>query len=444
MAGKTWTKPEPVVRKPFVPSYTPSEEQEEIFRAMHYTEDNLHCEASPGSGKSTTTVWAMTKNRRMNGAFFAFAKANVVDIEPRCPLGITVKTAHSFGYGSLAARYGKLFVNNDKVKKILMDNWPKLMNPFEVTGKERAIVFDRLSNTINLIDKMRNCLVDENEYESIINTMDKYNISIDVYDDVISLLPQIFGLIEAQPSVIDFTDMMWMPIRLGLPIPKFPMIYVDERQDLNPLMIEYVFQLFSERIMTVGDVCQSIFGFTGADTKSTEKLIERFGGQELGLNTCYRCGTDIVKFASEVYDKIKPFSKNPTGDVNHAEDLDYDMPDGSMILSRRNAGLIKPCFDLLKRGRKATIKGNDIGAGISKLITQMNATDVFDLKDKIEMHRHDRIEKLMSRKTPVLSSIQHISDQCDCIIQFAEQCQTVPEILNKLGQIFDDKTKGIV
>lgn len=439
---KTWTKPQPVERTPFKPSYPASVEQEAIFDAIKNNSENLHLDAAPGSGKSTTIKWAMTLNKERNAAYLAFSKAIVTEIESQCPMDCTVATCHSFGYKALSQKFGRLFVFNDKVRNIIQDNYPKF-NPSNFTGNEKGPAFARLKSTNDLIEKLRVNMADENDESEIDRISAQYNIDIDMMSDVKAMIPQIFKMIEETPQKIDFTDMIALPIRLGLKIPQFKMMYVDEAQDLNNLMMEYVFRMTGERVMTVSDKNQSIFGFSGADPKSTERLIEKFGSLELPLSTCYRCPKSIVALAATLYDKIKPFDKNPEGVVEYREDIDYEMKDGSMILSRRNASLIKPCFELLKKGRKAIIKGKDIGAGIIKLIEQLKASDIFNLVDKVEEYRNSRIEKLMSYKEMKANSVELINDQCDCIVEIASNCSSLSELKDRIGMIFDEKTVGI-
>ena len=245
------------------------------------------------------------------------------------------------------------------------------------------------------------------------------------------------------PKVIDFTSMIWLPVRMGLPNRKYDMIYMDERQDANRMMIELIRQMSGSRIITVGDSNQAIMNFAGADAKSTERLIESFPGQELGLNTCYRCGTDIVALAATIWDKIKPYEKNHKGVIEYRDKIDMTMPEGSMIISRRNANLIKPCFELLKSGRKAIIRGRDIGSGLILLINKLKAKGIVDLEYKIERYRQDRIEKIMSRKDVKTESIGVVNDQCDCIIAIAENCHDVADVKKKIDTIFAADTKGI-
>lgn len=436
-----YTKPAPVSRIPFRPSYPPSAEQEVIFDAMKNGDEHLHIEASPGSGKSTTLKWAMTLDSRPKAAMLAFSKAIVTEIEPGCAPHVDVKTAHSFGYWALAKKYGRLFLSQGKVQKIFKEEFPTL-NPDNLEGKERGAAYGFMFDTLKLVDMMRANLVSPADVDRVIEIINQYAIDVEP-EPVLKLLPRLFGKMKESTNVIDFTDMMWLPVELDLDIPKYPMIYVDERQDLNSLMMEYINRMAAGRVMTVGDKNQSIFGFGGADIHSTERLVARFPGKQLGLNVCYRCGTDIVALAATIYPKILPFDKNPTGAVEHREQLDYDMPDGSMILSRRNANLVRPCFEFLKRGRKAIIKGRDIGAGLLKIIRSTKAENIFDLIDKVELHMNERIEKLLKQKNVSQSMIDKITDECMCIKEIALGVDSVAELESRVESLFDEGTTGI-
>jgi len=441
MATKRYTPPPKVERIPFRPSYPPSPEQEVIFEAVENTNDNLHIEASPGAGKSTTLVWSMTLEYNPSSVMVAFGSDIVKDIEPKCAPHVVVATCHSLARKAIASKFGNnLFLQTDKVRNIICKDFPHL-NPFDAKPDKKGPAFIKMNNIINLADKLRVNLTDETNEEAVINIANQYNIEVE--EDDVAMMPALFGKMLENPKVIDFTDMLWMPVRMNLPIKQYDMVYTDERQDFNSLMIEFIKRMTGNRIITVGDSNQSIMGFAGADVHSTERLIAAFPGRELPLNVCYRCGTDIVNLAATIYDKIKPYDNNPTGTIEHREKIDYEMPEGSMIISRRNANLIQPCFDLLKRGRKAIIKGKDIGAGLVKLIDQMKASDVFDLIDKINEYRFNRIEKLMSYKEVKVASIEAVNDQCDCILTIAENCADMSDVKKKIDMIFDKDTKGI-
>lgn len=431
----------PVTRVGFRSSYDPSPEQQAIFDCITNSNKNINVSAAAGSGKTTTSVWAMSLNNKRS-AMAAFNKDIVTEIEPRCPDYVTVKTFHGYGYGVTAKSRGKLFVNGRKVQDILKAY--SFLNPDGHKDNEKGKVLSRLFDTVSLIDKLRVTLTDETNPTAVMDLADEYAIDIDKLDDVIGILPDVFAKIIDSKNVTDFTDMMWLPIRLGLEIPQFPMIYVDECQDLNNLMIAYVEKMVSERVMLVGDPFQAIYGFAGANSKSFELLSKKFGSVNLPLNTCYRCGKNIIELAQTIVPSIMPYDKNPDGDVRKMEEIDFNMEEGSMIISRRNASLIKPYFRLIKDGKKAYIKGKDIGESIIRLISKMKATTMSELLDSLEEHTEKTIEKQNYRKKPNESSIQLVQDQHDCIMTIAEDCFTVEEMKEKVKNIFSDSGKGVI
>lgn len=434
-----YKKKEPVERIGFAPSYPPSEDQQRIFD--HASDQNIHCQAGAGSGKTTTLVWQMSRKTNVKSGMLAFSKEIVTEIEPRCPSNVTVKTAHSFGYGSLAKQFGRLFVNGYKVKNILKENY-RWLNPDKAESKEKGKVIQRLYEADRLINMLRVTLTDENDAQAVDRIADRYNIEIDMFFDLVQILPEVFKKIESQTNAIDFTDMMWLPIRLGLEIPQFEQLYVDEAQDLNNLMIEYVRQMASGLVMSVGDRNQSIFGFAGSNFYSVNELINTFDSHELPLMTCYRCGTSIVEYAQRIVPDLKPFEGNPAGEIRNLAKIDMDMADGSMIISRRNASLVKPCFELLKAGRKAQIKGKDIGLGLVNLIRSIKTNCIHDLIVQIKEKNAEKIIKMMEQNKS-MSLVEMSQDQCDVICEMASVCSSIEELVNKITMIFSEDRKGI-
>jgi superfamily I DNA/RNA helicase len=127
--------------------------------------------------------------------------------------------------------------------------------------------------------------------------------------------PQLTELVEAyeaelrQLGLIDFDDMPLLAVqalaankwlRKAL-VAKYPILAVDEYQDLGLALHGMVMGLcFSAgmRLFAVGDVDQSIYGFTGATPELLRRLSERDDVETVRLGLNYRCGSRIVS-ASE-------------------------------------------------------------------------------------------------------------------------------------------------
>lgn len=106
-------------------------------------------------------------------------------------------------------------------------------------------------------------------------------------------------------GLIDFDDMPLLAVRALATNPwlrkalvaKFPILAVDEYQDLGRALHGMVMGLcFSAgmRLFAVGDVDQSIYGFTGANPELLRSLSERPDVQTVRLGLNYRCGSRIV------------------------------------------------------------------------------------------------------------------------------------------------------
>ena len=107
-------------------------------------------------------------------------------------------------------------------------------------------------------------------------------------------------------GLIDFDDMTLLSLRalrehewLREAIKaKYPVLIVDEYQDLGRALHQMVMGLcFSTgiRLFAVGDVDQSIYGFTGAAPGLLQRLSERDDVETVRLRLNYRCGSEIVR-----------------------------------------------------------------------------------------------------------------------------------------------------
>lgn len=127
--------------------------------------------------------------------------------------------------------------------------------------------------------------------------------------------PQLAALVEAYENelrkrgLIDFDDMPLLAVRAlkenewlqQALLAKYPILAVDEYQDLGRALHRMVMGLcFSTgiRLFAVGDVDQSIYGFTGARPELLQSLSKREGVQTVHLRLNYRCGSQIVKASS--------------------------------------------------------------------------------------------------------------------------------------------------
>lgn len=127
-----------------------------------------------------------------------------------------------------------------------------------------------------------------------------------------NLNPELAAFVEAYEAelrrrgLIDFDDMPLLAFKMikehswirDALRSRFPVLYVDEYQDLGHALHELVLLLCFEggiRLFAVGDSDQSIYGFTGANPELLRGLTERHDVKTLRLRFNYRSGTRIIR-----------------------------------------------------------------------------------------------------------------------------------------------------
>jgi len=123
--------------------------------------------------------------------------------------------------------------------------------------------------------------------------------------------PELARLIEAYEAelrrqrLVDFEDMPLLAMKIVTEnewvrralYSKFPVLFVDEYQDLGAALHELVLQLCFRggiRLFAVGDPDQSIYRFTGANAALLKDLAAREDVRAVELPFNYRCGTRII------------------------------------------------------------------------------------------------------------------------------------------------------
>ena len=361
------------------PTFSPSQYQENIFRAVQSGERALVISACPGSGK-TTTIQQLVRYIRPQATVLMVAfnveasnqlqkkmdelLQDLHDEGQATPL-VTCKTIHSLGNGTLAQSGIRGKANNYKYNKIARE----YLRSKNIWDQAPA---DGLGD---LLDKARLTL-SSTDARSLIDLCDRFEISIDeeYLEDCLKAVPALLqeGIKQAYQGVIDFTDQIWLPHVLNLQPRKYDVVMVDEAQDLNRAQRELVLKAVKRggQFIAVGDRRQSIYGFCGASLQSIDEIIQATNARELPLSICYRCPVSAVNMAASIYPGIESAPNMAQGEIRPIEDRDIaDLAQsGDLILSRTTAPLVTLCFDMLRMGKRATIRGRDLGKSLGKLI----------------------------------------------------------------------------
>lgn len=319
--GKPYKKPyqkKPAYKAPpsvepgsqYKPVLTPSKEQQEIFDAIVDGTGSIIIDAFAGCGKTTACVESMhrvvQKNPRTTQGYLIFAKRNQEEAVGKCPPSVMAKTAHSFGLMTISLAKGKTYVDKGKTKRIaetLVGYDDEKEEIRRALTKAIDLGKDYLAETPQEIAMM----VDKHDID--VGEMSEYEFA----DKVLRGME----ISASQPNSVSYSDMTWLPIKLGLKVPFVDIMYADELQDFNRARIELVMRSLGTkgRLIGVGDVFQSIYGFTGADRHALNIIKQRANAINLPLHTTYRCGRAIVEMAKRYVPDYAAAPNNSDGEV---------------------------------------------------------------------------------------------------------------------------------
>jgi hypothetical protein len=177
----------------------------------------------------------------------------------------------------------------------------------------------------------------------------------------------------------------------------------------------------------------------------------------LPLSISYRCPRNVVDFAKQLVPTIEANEANTIeGKVVYDVSLD-DAEDGDMILCRNNAPLVQVYNEFLKLGKKAYIRGKDIGRNMKNVIKstkqeRINADCKEDglfvrLYDDVFVTRNKIMEKsAVDAKTAMKSPIIDAKlDMIKALEVLSEGLTTTEELMAKIDEIFPkrDRKDGI-
>ncbi len=179
---------------------------------------------------------------------------------------------------------------------------------------------------------------------------------------------------QAYEGLIDYNDQVYMPALFGTTLPRFPLVKVDEYQDLNPTNHALLDKLVRHRLIGVGDPWQNIYGFRGAKQGGMQEAEAKFKMTACSLSQSFRCPSEIVR---NVHWRVPHFTYTRTG--GYVENLKRiqgtDFAEDSAILCRNNAPLFRLALHLLSAGRSVQVAGSDIGPKLLGIMRRLGDTE---------------------------------------------------------------------
>lgn len=441
--------------------YEPSQYQKAIFDYIQHEKGNLVVEAAAGSGKTYTLVKALSlipQDKRV--LMTAFNKDIVKELTKKVKEfpNVEVRTLHGLGMilTTRGLRIGGMKPEGYKYTQLIYNHWQDLTKT-NINKLSRNARKSFVENTKKLVDFGRFYLATTRS--EMIELMTKYDIPC-VADEVDVAL-KVMAIGGKNLDSIDYTDMIWMPhiYDLHLQECEYDFIMVDECQDLNVAERNLVLRCLKEggRLIAVGDSNQCIYGFSGSDPDSFRAIQSIPNTVSMPLSISYRCPESVVKFAQNLVPSIEAKQGAEEGVILDCVSLD-DVHDGDMVLCRNNAPLLQVYCKLLEQGKRAYIRGSDVGKNLQNIVigthkdylhTNLKQDGVFiRLYEDLFNSRKAIMERYGISQEDAMKheTIQAKLDMIRALEVLGADLTTTEELTKKIGDIFpkNDKGEGIM
>jgi superfamily I DNA/RNA helicase len=430
-------------------------EQEAVVEAAATTSDNLIVKSLAGTGKSHTLRLTERAVDRQPIMYLVFNTNNALKImsleqmaterrqikdghsedpDDRCLSTTTVRTLNSCGHRIWAQSQSKnLRVDGEKSRTILkgiIDSAPK--------DHRDAIwsVFTEVTSAVSLAKALG--YVPEGAYPNAkrLITQTQFHHHLDeVPDDLtVDLIDAVLlrSIKQSYDGLVDFDDQVYMPALFGGAFPQFPLVLVDEAQDLSPVNYMLLERLAKGRLIGVGDPWQNIYGFRGAKAGGMEAAAAKWKCTTLNLSISFRCPSAIVK---NVHWRVPHFQwSTEGGSVEKPDKLEVgNIPDEATIICRNNAPLFAFAMRLLSSGRSISIAGSDIGPRLIKIMGKfgpesLNRNGTLAAIENWLEHKREKESK-------------SAEDIAECMRVFANQGKTLGQAIGYAEHLFKQTGK---
>jgi len=461
---------------------------------------NVAIDALAGTGKTTTIISAVNKlkgvpvsikpsaqqeaiwnyiclsPKNATVALTSFGRAIADELRAKIPKveGVCAETNHAFGNQAIKRAYGRPYMEKKLPGQMVLDCTGL---EYEEFAKEYPGMFGLTKQVVSLckqglvgFDGEELLSQSSHKWDSLIlGVLEYYGILVEnenhiplLFKWVPSILHKSISLMTGPANKYGMDDMVWIPVVLKLPLPKYDILLVDEYQDLNRCQQELLLRA-AIRMVVIGDPRQAIYGFAGADAQSVDRmktvLSQRPGGLEvLPLSVTYRCGKNIVKEAQKIVGetyqahesnadgKVLKLSISPSTNPDHPYYLPY-VKENDMVLCRYNAPLVGQFFKLLAEDKRVKILGKNIGEQLITLIKRMKVDTASEMLVQLEQWRDDMIRIEAARKVPSDTKIEMYRDQYECVETIVESknFRKCDEVVQFISSMFDDEAgTGII
>ena len=450
----------------------PTEEQEAIIQSAQGA-SSLMISAYAGCAK-TTSLALLGARIRGPALALAFNRSIAEELKGRFAPNFEVRTMNGFGFGALRRAYprvSKWELDDRKVGKLLSEAAKRAK--IELMSDEWDAIRRLVSGAQNQGFALERW--DESEWKELADSL-----WLPIDSSGLALAHEV--LVEnnqmIERGVISFDDQIYWPtVNDQISLPQYPVVLVDEAQDLSPLQHSMLAKALGaqSRLMVCGDSRQAIYGFRGADSASMAKirgLRPKDAWADRPLTLTFRCPKAIVARQQAHAPGFRAWPGNAEGRVlrvgiDNSENIVVDgwawetitellpHPAATLaVLCRNNAPLFSLAFKLLRRGVGVVMLGRDLGKGLKALVTKLapSPLPIAKFLGRLEEWRDGEVElaRLNSKSAEggdivPTAKMDSIWDRYDCIVAIADgaSARDSSDLRSAIDRVFA-RERGVV
>lgn len=415
-------------------TYIPSPQQADFFKWIEEGTGSCILEAVAGSGKTTTLIEAL---KLMKGSIFfgAYNKKIADEIKERAPKRdwLDISTMHAAGFKIWRKASGR----NPQVEE------KKCVNIYrQMFGQEKEGFENVVCKLVSLAKQAGiGALSSKNDISNWIQLIEHFDV--DTFDneaEIIEMSQKVLQRsIDTDAQVIDFDDMIYAPLVHKAKTYGYDWVLLDEAQDTNATRRALALMMLKRggRLIGVGDSCQAIYAFTGADSDAMDLLCKSVNATQMPLTVTYRCPKKVVEFAQQWVSHIQAHESAPDGTVTHLDptiDIVQAAKPGDAILCRYNAPIMQLVYRFIGAGIAAKVEGREIGTSIKTLARRWKVKSFSTLRDRLENYRDSEVTKFRAKEKETAAAA--VEDKVTCLLVIMDRVEMLdPKCANPIDRI---------
>lgn len=415
-------------------------QQEAVFDWFSGGSGNLVVQAVAGSGKTSVVIEGLSRAPERFGGrtlLAAFNKRIATELSERAPSGVTVRTLHAVGLTTINRTRRRVEIDETRGRRIA----------------EAACGGNAPSDAVYFCSKLVAAAKAMMVQGTVSLTSLAYLLEVELKQSTVESGWNREALAEAaaegmrlsleDDGCVDFNDMIYVPVALGLkPVPQ-DLVVIDELQDLSMSQLHLATSCLSpnSRAAGVGDVFQMIMGFAFAQHDGMRQVCAAWNAAELPLSVTFRCPLSVVRMAQAYVSDFHARPDAPEGDVRPdatmAELVKEAVP-GDFVVSRSNVGATGACLALLRAGKRACVIGKEVGRNLIELVDRLteDGCGMGELHKRLAAWCERERERALAHEK--FGRAQHVLDQKETLDVLSDGLATVQNLRARIYDLFED------